>query len=174
MIKTYALKVALPQQNRATLLDFCLQAGGHASLSVVLQRFLKTYLSPASSITAHLVPLFSDIIGLTRSKHMSPASEPLASTIKEILTAWTTHVLGPRPSNSAVVDLNSNLARFQCSCPHCTEVRTFLRSGERSINLNLIYATKAKHVQKELSISMRGLVNSSIIPTTPQGLRVCS
>jgi hypothetical protein len=171
MMKVYVVNVPLPQQNYGGLLDFCLKIGGVENMRIVVQRILTTYSSSRKSVADHLVPLMKDLVLVAKNATLSPASEPFAFALKQIITAWTSNVLGPRPSTTAVADLRAKLSRYACPCPECRRAKSFLQGEAASIRLDRIYATKQKHVKKELDTYVRGLVTYSTINSTPQGLQ---
>jgi hypothetical protein len=154
---------------------FCFTMGGAASLHVAVQRALAASVGSAQSITTELVPLFEELVTLPRRYHASPAYEPFASAIRQILLAWTSLVLGSQPSKTASVPaLEAILAQYQCMCEDCLRVKTFLRGNSASFDLWSIGAQRRMHVEKELSSRLDKLVRYIKIDTRPQGLTVRS
>jgi hypothetical protein len=152
---------------------FCFTMGGPASLHVAVQRALAASLGSAQSIITELVPLFGELVTLTRRHHASLSWEPFALTIRQILLAWTSLVLGSQPSKTAAVPaLEAILARYQCMCEDCLRVKTFLRGNSASFDLWSIGAQRRTHVEKELSSRLNKLVRYIKIDTRPQGLTV--
>jgi hypothetical protein len=171
IMKVYLDNVTIAHQSYGELLVFCLKIGGIESMRIVVQRILAKHSSTRKGVTDHLVPLMRDLLLVAKKATRPPASEPFASALKQIITAWTSHVLGPRPSMAPIAELRARLPRYTCSTAECQQVKSFLQSDDPSIRLERIYATKVKHVQGELNVVFRGLVTFSVIGGSPQGLQ---
>jgi hypothetical protein len=194
MMKTYARKVSLSTMEVRKIwrgyrgrpmgsgsgawqaspqFGFCLRMGGLASLQIAVERFLPTGLSTSQNITTHLVPLLKELVSLASKYSLLLSSEPFASAIRRILVAWTTHVLGPRPSKTTIVPAyQAGLGRYTCRCTECLRVQAFLRGAQSSERLERIGATKRKHVEQQIGACMGSLVTYSTITQSPQGLEV--
>ncbi|EJD55222.1 hypothetical protein AURDEDRAFT_109633 [Auricularia subglabra TFB-10046 SS5] len=112
------------------LFNFCLDAGGLACLTIVLDRAVDT---------EHLVPVYVDTTLLrmitplchtARDRRLSLGSEPFARILCVIMRTWVDKCLGPRPDEARTQNLLSTLSRYTCACTDCTPVRKFLNNHE--------------------------------------------
>jgi hypothetical protein len=161
-------------RNASSTFAFCFSMGGPASLQIVIQRALQKSLGSSYGITNELVPLLGELVSMAQTSGLSPSQEPFASTIKKILLAWISLVLGPRPSKHIPMStIQAIVARSTCKCQECLQVKGFLLGNTESITLSRIGAPKRRHVEQELSIpNIRELVTHRTIGRSPQGLEV--
>jgi hypothetical protein len=184
MTQTYAAKVPLPAGPGSlssgdgwedkSQLAFCLSMGGPVALKIFVERVLSANIGSAKTIEDQLMPLLEQLLLLAQKHNLSESSEPFASAIRQVLFAWTSHVLGPRPCSTAIsLDFQPSLDRFTCACVECTRVRSFLLLGNTSTELlHGIGAVKRKHVEQQLTRHLNGFVSYKLIVGTPQGLSV--
>ncbi|KAH9917888.1 uncharacterized protein BXZ73DRAFT_80729 [Epithele typhae] len=132
-------------------LEFCLthtypDAGAH-----IIQRL--TQPTPTTKLTENyvertLAPLIPEVHELLCKYKLSPSAPPYAALFRASALHYAQTVLGPRPRDPA--PQIAALARWTCTCAHCSTVRRFLASqnaNQSSMRLERIGAPNSSFGQ---------------------------
>lgn len=176
VIITFAEKYIkfVPAQSPAVVmhvLNWCFSVQIPSLLQVAIDQFTHPAKLNAQYVRTVLVPLLPEL----RSWGLNNGIlDSLAPAFQKIVAAWNDKILGPSPQpNPSLATQLKDLAKWTCSCEHCSTAKKFLtKMAGSSTSLPRIGAPSRKHLEQQLSVHARGLATFTMIRSTPQGLTV--
>jgi hypothetical protein len=156
------------------VLGFCLDMGGIECLNLSLSRVLDPKLFTEQYVSHDLLPLTTELRNLAKKHKLSMVTEPFASTVRTIMSAWLEKVFAAMPDpESRSTAVMAALTRYTCKCEACRSVRTFLTAQSGPVlNLPRIGAVMRRHVEAEINMYAREAATYTTIRGSPQGLAV--